>query len=422
MTDSLERAFLYLLAASMLVAVAQASEPPGANLDELLALARANNPEYAGMRFDAEAAAARVVPAGALADPRLEIELRDLTRMGERGPTLLPNRVGSTRYAITQELPWFGKRALKRAVAADEARGADYFAADGWLAVAAAIKQIFAERYALEVETRLSHEMLDLMARLERIALARYEGGLAPQQDVIRAQVEQTGIRNELIMLETDRHHLQVRMNALLGRPAEASLAVPEQLRALPEPARLDLATLAARATARNPMLAAAAATTSASERNRDLTYRNRYPDFMLGVAPVQECDAIREWELMVSLNLPLQRASRRAEEREAEAMVRAAQARQDSAANRLHAELAERVAVVDAARRATALIGGSLLPQAEATFQAALAGYETGTVDFATLLDAERQSIQARLNQVRAQTEALSALAEIERIVGEDL
>lgn len=422
MTGSLERAFKYLLAASMLVAVAQASEPPGADLNELLALARANNPDYAGLRFDAEAAAARVVPAGALADPRLEIELRDLTRMGERGPTLLPNRVGSTRYAITQELPWFGKRDLKRAAAEDSARGADYFAADGWLEVAAAIKQIFAERHALEVETRLSHEMLDLMARLERIALARYEGGLAPQQDVIRAQVEQTAIRNELIMQETDRHHLHVRMNALLGRPAEAPLALPAQLQALPEPARLDFTTLAARAATRNPMLAAAAANIRASESNRDLTYRNRYPDFMLGVAPVQERDAIREWELMVSLNIPLQRASRRAEEREAEAMVHAAQARQDSAANRLQAELAAQVAAVDAGRRAAALIGGSLLPQAEATFQAALAGYETGTVDFATLLDAERQIIQAKLNQVRAQTEALVALAAIERIVGEDL
>ena len=416
------RATRCIIAASLLVSIAQAAEPPGANLDELLALARANNPEYAGLRFDAEAAAARVVPAGALADPRLEIELRDLTRMGERGPTLLPNRVGSTRYAITQELPWFGKRDLKRAAAEDEARGTEYLADDSWLGIARAIKQTFAERHALEVETRLSQEMLDLMARLERIALARYEGGLAPQQDVIRAQVEQTAIRNELIMLDTDRHHLHVRMNALLGRPTGAPLALPEQLRPLPEPARLDFATLAANAAALNPMLAAAAAMTSASERNRDLTYRERYPDFMLGVAPVQERDAIREWELKVSLNIPLQRASHRAHEREAEAMVRAAQARRDSAANQLQAELAEQVAAVDAARRAAALIGGSLLPQTEATFQAALVGYETGRVDFATLLDAERQIIQARLNQVRAETEARSALAKIERIVGEDL
>ena len=41
------------------------------------------------------------------------------------------------------------------------------------------------------------------MVRLERVAQVRYAGGLATQQDVIRAQVEQTAMRNDLIMLET---------------------------------------------------------------------------------------------------------------------------------------------------------------------------------------------------------------------------
>ncbi len=85
----------------------------GAHLEGLLQLAKENNPELAGMRFEADAAAQRVLPAGALPDPKFSMELRDLTRMGERNPTLLPGRVGSTRYLLTQELPWFGKRGLK---------------------------------------------------------------------------------------------------------------------------------------------------------------------------------------------------------------------------------------------------------------------------------------------------------------------
>ncbi len=36
------------------------------------------------------------------------------------------------------------------------------------------------------------------MTRLEKVAQVRYAGGLAAQQDVIRAQVEQTSMRNEL--------------------------------------------------------------------------------------------------------------------------------------------------------------------------------------------------------------------------------
>ena len=98
----------------------------GSSVEGLLQAARERNPEIASMRFDADAAAERVVPAGALPDPKFSMELRDLTRMGERNPTLLPGRVGSTRYLLTQELPWFGKRGLKRESAqlqAEAARG-----------------------------------------------------------------------------------------------------------------------------------------------------------------------------------------------------------------------------------------------------------------------------------------------------------
>ena len=71
---------------------------------------------------------------------------------------------------------------------------------------------------------------------------------------------------------------------------------------------------------------------------------------------------------------------------------------------------------------RTLALTTDSLLPQSELTFRSALAGYESGKVDFATLLDAQRQIRQAKLNQVKAGMAAQMRLADIERIVGEDL
>ena len=76
----------------------------------------------------------------------------------------------------------------------------------------------------------------------------------------------------------------------------------------------------------------------------------------------------------------------------------------------------------LEAARRTENLLAGSLIPQSELTFQAALAGYETGKVDFATLLDAQRQIRQAKQNQFKSQVDAQVRLAEIERLLGEEL
>lgn len=102
--------------------------------------------------------------------------------------------------------------------------------------------------------------------------------------------------------------------------------------------------------------------------------------------------------------------------------MLAAARSRQAASANQVLAELAENLAGLDAARRDADLIAASLLPQAELAFQAALAGYENGKVDFATLLDAQRLIRQARQNRLKAQAEAQMRLAEIERLLGEAL
>ena len=55
-------------------------------------------------------------------------------------------------------------------------------------------------------------------------------------------------------------------------------------------------------------------------------------------------------------------------------------------------------------------------------TFKSALAGYENGKVDFATLLDAQRQIRNAKAALLRAQASQQIRLADIERLIGEDL
>lgn len=413
---------LSLLLLPLCLPVAAKESVLGADVDGLLAYARARNPEVVAMQAEAEASGERVTPAGALPDPKFRTELRDITRMGEQGATLAPNRVGSTRYLLMQDLPWFGKRELKREIAEQEAAGARGRALGSWADIAGRIKVNFAQLYYVHRSEQLTREILDLMDRLEKIAQVRYAGGLAAQQDVIRAQLELSGLHNELIALETEQHHLHARLNALLGRPNRAPLREPAQLRKLPAPAALDAATLEERARSRNPQLFADEAKIRAAEKSRELSYRNRYPDFTLGVSPIQYRNAVKEWELMVELNIPLQQSARRAQERESEAMLGAARARRDATGNQVVAELAEALAGIDAARRTENLLGERLLPQAELSFQSALAGYENGKVDFATLLEAQRQIRQARQNQVKAQVEAQMRLAEIERLLGEDL
>ena len=99
-----------------------------------------------------------------------------------------------------------------------------------------------------------------------------------------------------------------------------------------------------------------------------------------------------------------------------------AASERRRAVETEIAGSLQESLAALEAAGRREQLIAGTLLPQAELTLNSARAGYATGQVDFATLVEAQRAVKQARQDRLRAQVEQQLRIAEIESMVGEEL
>ncbi|MFO1224975.1 MAG: TolC family protein [Burkholderiaceae bacterium] len=415
-------AWCALALAALAGAPARAAEL-GADLDSLLTYARAQSPELAAMRAEADAATQRVQPAGALPDPVLRVELMNINNYGnDAPPSLLPSKVGETKYTFMQSFPLWGKRDLRRDVASADAQRASALTGAAWNELAAKLKASYAQYYLAAASERIALEVIDLLSRLEQLAQARYAGGLVAQQDAIRAQLERTAAQGELISLDTEKRQAQVRLNALLAREVTAPLAEPQALRPLPAVSVLDAATLAERARRANPALAAEEARLRGAQSNRELVRKNRYPDINVGIAPTQTRSKITTWELMLEVNIPLQQDTRRAQESEAQALLSAQRSRAQALASQLLGELGQNLAALDAARRWQTLARTQLMPQSELSLRSAMAAYETGKVDFATLLDAQRQIRKARQDHLKAQVDAQLRLAEIERIVGEDL
>lgn len=397
----------------------------GADLRGLLDYARAQHPQLRAVRHDADAASARIVSAGALPDPMFGVELRDVTNEmsgNGNGFALSPARVGSTKYQFRQTLPAWGSRDARRDAARANAEAAASEAVATWTDLAARIKTAYA-RYQQLTESRAPmHELLALVDRAEAIAQARFGGGLGPQQDVLRAQMERTGLAADLVALESELQIARTRLNGLLARRAGAPLADP----APPVPLA-GIETLAdidpsARLLARNPQLAAAEARSRAASHAKDEVWSNRYPNFTLGVSPIQSGNRISEWEVLFEVNIPIQLDGRRASEQEAVSMLAAAQARRTALETESLAALADQIAAYEGARKIENLISTTLLPQASLVLRSAQIGYESGQADFATLLEAERQLRQAHLKQIQTRAEARIRQAEVERLLGVDL
>jgi len=187
----------------------------GATLPPLLDLLERQSPELRAVGHERQAAWERPDVAGALPDPMLTFEEMGIAR---DDPSLSPSGVGSTRYAFRQTFPIGGKRGLAREIA--EA-GAEQAAARERLSrveLRSLVKLAFNEYQYAHAAIQVTEELRALVDELESIAQARYRVGLAPQQDVIKAQTEHTSLQSELLTLERDRRGTAARLNGILAR------------------------------------------------------------------------------------------------------------------------------------------------------------------------------------------------------------
>lgn len=399
-------------------ATVRAAEPiPGQDLASVRAWLIVHNPQLRALQADREAAEARVLPAGALPDPMFSLSLRGID---PDHPSLAPANVDSTTYAVRQTFPLWGKRALARDVAREQAQATGYERDAGELELLARAEDAYVRYWHAREAVVVIDRMIGLVRQVEEIAGVRYALGMAAQQDSIRAQVEQTTLQQGRIERLAARNEATASLNALLGRRADAPLAEPI---AAPTLAVADTSlteALSRLERGAHPELQASAAMAAAANRNVALERRNRYPDVTVGIGSMQRGNRIDGYELMVEVEIPFQQRARREREREASQREEAALARSDAARDDLEGRLGTAWARWSSARERRQLTEKTLLPQSEANFKSAMASYQVGEVDFGTLLAALSAWQGADLARLDAQRDELLGAAAVRAIDGD--
>ncbi len=401
--------------------VASGSALPSTTVDELLAIARRMNPAAAAAALDTQAALARVDAAGRLPDPMFKTEFKDIDRNQDNA---LPDDLGRIEYRIEQTFPLWGKLGLREDVARAQAGAVGEVQRAIDLEVAARIKTVFARYYAAFESGRLTQELYRTVATLAEVTQSRYAQGFGEQEDAIRAEVEKTRLRTELVRFEADQRQTGAQLNALMDRRAGALLAEPAALRSVPTDT-LAVSELVERAETENPSVGAAEARVRAAEGEKALVRKTWYPDVTLGAAVQQFVEQDRRtpgYEAMIGFEIPLQWGLREAWEREAAANLAASRRRRDAEAASLRGELADAYWALDGAKRVAALLNDVQLPQARLALQASLRGYEQGRSDMNAVLDTEQRVFETMLRLLDVQVEQQARLAEIERLIGRDL
>jgi len=403
-----------LLALLLVAGHAGADTAPESTIsyEALLERLGTSHPEYRAMRAEADAAREAVGAAAALPDPELRLELMDI-----HDADLRPDEVGTTKYTIEQRLPLWGKRQLRRETATSAHTAATARAAQTLAELRAQLRIAFSEYYAASAELAINEATRTLFVRALRSASERQANGLAPQQDLIRAQTEQSALLIEAQTLHGRIDRARIALNALTGQPLDAPLAPPATL-----PASADFDSSSERVMSSEAINAPAIEIVDQELQQRRgehrLADRERYPDLTVGISPVQTGSRFETWELMLGVTLPLHGGAR-ARERTQQALYVAAEERQRATVLAVRTAAASARANYQAARQTEHLITTQLLPEVRLGYRSALAGYGNAQLDFDAVVTAALQIRNAERQRIDAAVEQQLAIAEFERRTG---
>ncbi|HZZ82913.1 MAG TPA: TolC family protein [Anaeromyxobacteraceae bacterium] len=381
--------------ALLLAAAAAAQEPhPTAPpdptdplLDALIAEALTHRPEHAQASAVVEAERERVPQAGALPDPMLSVGIQN---DGFKEIQIGKMETSYLQFMVTQPFFFPGKRGLRSDVARLGADAAEAAIARVRLSIEAEVRRGYLELLLARDQLALLERTEALWEQSEKLARTRYAVGEGAQSDLLRAQLERMRLRQQRLALEVrERNRLQ-ELNRLRGRPLAEPLPTTRRARDLADPSGTTLEEALADAEARSPELAQARLAQAQAERRVALARRETLPDFSVSAGIMARGQLDPMWALSFGVNLPVWSGSKQ-DRAVAESAARARGAGHGEQAVRelLRLRTEERLALLASARDTTLLFRQGLLVQSEAVANSTLSQYQTGSVPFASVLDA---------------------------------
>ncbi|UCE48170.1 MAG: TolC family protein, partial [Phycisphaerales bacterium] len=338
-------------------------------------------------------------------------------------------RVGPqrNRFSVSQTFPWFGKIEARTRAAGASAEAARRRYEARKLRLFFEVKDAFHEYVYLAKAIEIARENLELIEGFEQVALTKYIGAAAGHPDVVRAQVELAKLEDQLRTLEGLREPMVARLNAILNRKSPEPLPWPK--REDYAAAEIDRAQIKELLLAQNPELQALDFDLQSARSRVELAKKKFYPDIGVGVDWIQTDGALMAGisdsgkdpvMLMFSLNLPVWRRSYEAAEIQARAVARKTRLEKTQMENTLIARVERVLYDYEDSRRKQRLYGGILVPKAQELIGASESAYQGGTIDFLSLIDAQRTLLTFELLYERAVTDSRQKLAELEMLVGD--
>ncbi len=397
---------------------AATAQAPALSLAALVRLALARNPEIAAYAGRAAALRARVRPSEALPDPTVS-----LGWMGKPLPFALEDNAATSYRQITatQRFPFPGKLKLQGQVAEHTSRAAgwDYQAARR--RVRADVKTAYYQYAYFYQALRIVENTRALLQRLTQIAETRYESGQGLQEDVLKGQVELSQLLERVTILRQEQRTAAARINTLLNRSPETPLGAPAPpaMKTLP----YTLHQLYQLARAHDTGLEREQQLIARDQSALALAHKSYDPDFSVSYMYQRSAAPMNMQGAFVTLNIPIfYRAKQRQEVLAASRMLTSDRDFQSNRGTTVNYLVKQQYLALRQAAQLAVLYSQAIVPQSTQTLNASITAYESGKVDFLTMLDNFINLLDFQVKYDRQKANYEIALARLEPLVGVEL
>lgn len=354
-------------------------------LKQLVEEALRRNPEILAAQKRVEAARQRPDRESALPDPMLSM---GYSSAGKPWPLAGIGRepIANAGVMISQEIPAPGKTRLRGAMAQREADAQFQDYQQVKLSVVARLKQAWHRLHHTYAMADLLERNRDLLRKFLRVAEARYAVGKGMQQDLFRAQTQLSVLETRLERLRQERRSREAEINELLFRALDTPVPRP------PEPGilefRLPLEDLNAAARENSPMLRRDEKMIQRAELAVNLARKDYYPDYTVSGGYFNMGGMPDMYQFRVDVKLPLWFARKqRAGVAEQSHLLSQTRRGYESSEATLLFRIKDDYLMAQTSYRLLKMYTETVVPQATLALESSLPAYETGGVDFLTLL-----------------------------------
>ncbi|MCH8028289.1 MAG: TolC family protein [candidate division Zixibacteria bacterium] len=368
-------------------------------LDSLIKKALDNNTNIIAAKYLHRSADFASKAAGALPDPQLTIAASNMPRSSlsfDQTP------MSGKSIGFMQPIPWPGKLSAKSKLAHSIA---DVQSENVKIARNRVVRQVKESYYDYSywvLATKLIDENIEISKDIIEFVETRYANGESSLEEVISSEIKSAELSNKKLQFESNQKSWLLR----LGHLTNDSFIVSTEISAL-LPLEIDtVLPVGINAVTGNPSLARARFNINAAKNKESLARSKYLPDFKLGIDYRIRSDELTEpiggedfLSFKVGLSVPLWFfAKQKNEVRAKQQGLLAAQAEEKSISILLQQSIKDTQQQLGSLYNQAKQYQKTIIPLAEAAFEAAFAAHEVGQIDLKAVMDDQIILLNSRL------------------------